>query len=371
MTWHWKGRPREWNERRWCATEAAVEWVQWQLDHDTLYPGARKDVLFTDSECAHGDYDIYSTYNCLHGVKLSIRMAEQLGKTETAEKWRRLHRRLQKGILAHLVRRTDAGPIWHTEEMCDWQDHAHMLAHLHLAADGDTYTPLQDDERDELERACLEVSRNSYRYLMRDKNYDCLRMYGYGQGMMAQAALLLDEMEDAAKFLELMVSRCWQPHLGGWAAPEGIMLHPSGKYYLPVNGYSGQDSHLADSVKALRVALGFDDNDPTHLRLVPRLPAAWTHVGIEHFPVLTGESRQLCAYTYTREAPKQEFEFRFERPVGQLSVRLGPIPAGKELAAVSFNGREHPARRFSSGDSRWVWLENLSGSQGRIGLRLA
>ena len=45
-----------------------------------------------------------------------------------------------------------------------------------------------------------------------------------------------------------------------------------GRYYLSVNGYRGQDSHLADSTKALRLMLGVDDNRKDYLRLVPRFP---------------------------------------------------------------------------------------------------
>jgi len=45
---------------------------------------------------------------------------------------------------------------------------------------------------------------------------------------------------------------------------------------MPMNGYAGQDSHLADSVKALRLMLGVDDNRPGELHLVPRYPETWT-----------------------------------------------------------------------------------------------
>ena len=50
MAWHSGGRSREWNAKHWPATEAAVNWIQWQLDTDTIFPGRRKDVLYTESE---------------------------------------------------------------------------------------------------------------------------------------------------------------------------------------------------------------------------------------------------------------------------------------------------------------------------------
>ena len=201
---------------------ASVEWVQWQLDTDTLFPGKRTDVVFTESECAHGGYDIYSSFNCLHGVRLAIRMARELGEKEAAERWEKLYWRLGNGITRELVEDSEFGPIWKTDPDCDWQDHAHKMVPIHLATDGVTYTPLEDYAAGEdLDRRFLEISLNSYKYLMRDKQYNCLRMYGYGQGMMTQAALLLDQMGDAEKFLSMMVRCCYLPRYAGWAEPGG------------------------------------------------------------------------------------------------------------------------------------------------------
>lgn len=373
MMWHWEGRPVSWNDdRRWKATEASANWIQWQLDTEPIFPDRGKEVLYTESECAHGNYDIYSSYNCLHGLKLAIRMAAQLGRTNAVARWQPVYMRLRAGILRDLVDASPVGPIWHTEANCDWQDHAHKLVHLQLATEGDTYTPLQDDAQgDDTERRYLEISRNSYRFLMREKNYDCLRMYGYGQGMMLQSALLLDEMADAEQFLNLMVTYCYLPQLEGWAGPEGIIVHRSGKYYLPVNGYMGQDSHVADSVKALRVMLGVDDNDPRRLRLVPRFPATWRRMAIADYPVLTGTQRQKCRYVYAREAARHTFEYAFENAVLSLRVRLGPLSPGTKVGRARWNNDETPAEVLDSGDSRWVWVATTSaGKAGVVSLEI-
>jgi len=368
MMWHWQGQPKTWNEdRRWKATEASADWIKWQMDTESLFPNRGKEVLYTESECAHGSYDIYSSYNCLHGLKLAIRMATALGRTNAVARWQPVYTRLRAGILRDLVDESPVGPIWHTEANCDWQDHAHKLVHIQLATEGDTYTPLQDYVRgDETDRRYLEISRNSYRFLMREKNYNCLRMYGYGQGMMLQSALLLDEMGDAEKFLNLMVTYCYLPQLEGWTGPEGIIVHRSGKYYLPVNGYMGQDSHVADSVKAVRLMLGVDDNDPEHLRFVPRFPATWRRAGISNFPVLTGAQRQKCSYVYTREATRHTFEYSFDRPVSSLRVRLGPLPTGTKIVMVKWNEQKTPYEWLDSGDSRWVWVSSTSESKGGV-----
>ncbi len=371
MAWHWAGRSREWNVKHWLATKAAVEWIQWQLDTDTIFPGVRKDVLWTESECAHASYDFYSSYNCLHGLKLSIRLAEQADEHEQARQWKQLYHRLRQGILDHLVDQTSDGPVWHTEPNCEWQDHAHKLAHLHLSTEGDSYTPLQDYAAgDDIERRYLEIGRNSYRALMKQKNYDCLRMFGYGQGMMTQAALLLDEMADAEQFINMMVTHCYLPRLDGWATPEGILVHRSGNYYLPVNGYLGQDSHVADSVKALRLMLGVDDNDPDHLRLVPRFPATWTRAAIAEFPVLTGNLRQKLQYVYEREPEQLSLRFSLDQPVNHLSLRLGPIDVGRSVAGVWCDVTRVSFEAQDSGDSKWIWVRDLKGDNGTVTVKL-
>jgi hypothetical protein len=370
MAWHWSGRSREWNERHWKATCAAADWIAWQLLTEPLFPGRGKDVLYTESECAHSDYDIYSSYNCLHALKLYLRLADQLAKKEEAQRWKAVYERLRKGILMHLVDASPCGPVWHTEEKCDWQDHAHKLVHLHLSTEGDGFTPLDDYARgDAMERRYLEISRNSYRFLMQEKNYDCLRMYGYGQGMMTQAALLLDEMADAEQFINKLVSYCYLPNLGGWICPEGIIVHRDKKLYVPVNGYMGQDSHLADATKALRVMMGIDDNDPGHLRLIPRFPLSWTHCSVQRFPMLTGSQRQWGGYTCDRTADRLRFTYTFERSVDRLSVRLGPLPVGKKVKAATVDGTPVPFRAQHSGDSDWVWIRDLSGTQGTLEVR--
>jgi len=371
MAWHWSGRSREWNERRWKATSAAAEWIAWQLETEPLFPGRGKNVLYTESECAHGGYDIYSSYNGLHGLKLSIRMADEAGQTVEAKRWRIAYERLRRGVLEHLVEDSPCGPIWQTEAHCDWQDHAHKLVHVHLSTEGDGFTPLDDYAKgDDLDRRYLEISRNSYRFLMREKNYDCLRMYGYGQGMMTQAALLLDEMADAEQFINNLVRYCYLPKLGRWICPEGIIVHRDRKLYLPVNGYMGQDSHLADATKALRVMMGIDDNDPRHLRLVPRFPSSWGRCSVQDFPVLTGLRRQRGGYTFERTEDALRFTFALERPVDALSVRLGPLPAGKKAAAASLDGRTVPLAQQRSGDSEWVWIRGMSGQTGTITVTL-
>lgn len=364
MIWHWKNRDKAWNEAHWEATKAACDWLQWQLDVDEVFPGVRKDVLYTESECAHGDYDTYSTGNCLHALDLCIRMAEQLHKDEDAARWRKLYKRLAQGMLDNLLDTSDFGPIWHTEEACDWQDHAHKLVHLQLATEGDTYTPLED-YTDGIHKALLDIDKNSYRYLTREKRTDFLRMYGYGQGMMTQAALLMDDMEYAKKLAEMLLTHCYLPRMEGFLAPEGIVTHESGRFYVPVNGYMGQDSHLADSMKAVRLMLGVDDNIPGKLRLVPRFPAEWTHCAISDYPVLTDEGRGKLAYAIDRTENTYKIHIQTSANVS-TDVRIGPLK-DKPEGHLYINGAEAAYEPFMSGDSWWIWAKGIE--NGTVELR--
>ena len=357
MVWHKKGRNEEWNRAHWEATKAACEWLQWQLDVDTVFPGVRKDILYTESECAHGDYDTYSTGNCLHALDLSIRMAKQLGKTEETERWTKLYDRLAKGMLNELIDESEFGPIWHTEEKCDWQDHAHKLVHLQLSTEGNTFTPLED-YTEGTHAALLAIDKNSYRYLTREKRTDFLRMYGYGQGMMTQSALLMDDMAYAEKLMHMLLTHCYLPRMEGFLAPEGIVTHESGKFYMPVNGYMGLDSHLADSVKAVRLMLGIDDNNPDRLRIVPRFPEGWKKAGAEDFPALIAGKPGRVSYVIARE----NGGFRFEMTAteaAEAAVRVGPF-SEKPAGTATVNGISRSIEPFFSGDSWWAWVDGLS-----------
>jgi hypothetical protein len=364
MMWWWKNQDIEWNRKHWEATKASVEWIQWQLDTDTLRPGRRVDILYTESECAHGDYDFYSSFNCLHGIKLAVRMAEQLGEDLCVESWQILYNRLANGILNNLRDRTDFGLVWHTEEKTDWQDHAHKLAHLQLAVDGDTYTPLEE-YKDGIDAQYLETDIVTYNYLMKEKNYDCLRMYGYGQGMMSQSALLLDQMEDAEQFINLMVTHNYLPRMGKWISPEGIVTHRSGKYYVPVNGYMGQDSHLADSTKAIRLMLGIDDNRKDCLRLVPRFPMSWTYCAIADYPVLTQDGRGFIRYTIRRDNCSMEIDVSLDQSAC-MDLRLGPFLPDAKAETVKVDNMPCAFEQIHSGDRSWVWVRQLRGKNHTI-----
>ena len=70
VIWHGmrRGEPQEWNAAHW-GKRPKQPWIglsgSWISDKS--YPGIRKDVLYTESECAHGTYDFCSSYSCLHG----------------------------------------------------------------------------------------------------------------------------------------------------------------------------------------------------------------------------------------------------------------------------------------------------------------
>jgi hypothetical protein len=297
-------------------------------------------------------------------------MARATGRTRQADEWEQLEQRLRAGILKELVEDSADGPIWHTDPTCDWQDNAHKLVPIHLATDGDTFTPREDwQQNSPQDRAILETTLNSYRSILKSGNFDFLRAYGYGQGFMLQAALLLDEMQDATKLANLMVTRAYLPHMARWCAPEGILQHPSGKFWMPMNGYAGQDSHLADSVKALRLMLGVDDNRIGELHLVPRYPNEWTRMRISGFPVLTGSQRQHLTYSYERSATEHTFDYSFSDREASIHLRLGPLDPSWTSINVEHSGKPAACRLISSGDGMWAWTQVPASMTGKVVMR--
>ena len=67
-----------------------------------------------------------------------------------------------------------------------------------------------------------------------------------------------------------------------------------------------------------------------------------------------------------REKDRETFELHLERDAGAVSVRLGPLPAGKEVASAKLNGAAITFRNEPSGDSRWVWVEVPGGKDASI-----
>lgn len=365
LLFHKFGRSADWNRRRYAATRASAEWIVWQMDTAPVFPGTANDVLYTDSECAYGSYDFYSTYNCLWGLRGAIAMAEQLGEKEDAARWRAYSNRLRRGILRNLTDDSPFGKIWHTEHNTEWQDHAHKLAHIQLAPDGDTYTPLQDYADDPQEKEFLAIDQNSYRYLREGATFNSLRMYGYGQGFFLQAALLLDRMADAEGYLNMLVDHCYLPKFGKWVCPEGIILHPSGEYYIAVNNYMGQDSHLADSTKALRLMLGVDDNRIGALRLIPRFPQSFREAEVSEFPVAGGGR---ISYRISRTEKEYRIEGKTSGAEHVRYVRFGPL--SESPLRVCADGAEVPFEAIRSGDSVWAGIRLKGKEKFRLCARL-
>jgi hypothetical protein len=111
---------------------------------------------------------------------------------------------------------------------------------------------------------------------------------------------------------------------------------------------------------------GIDDNNPDKLRLIPRYPGTWNQMSLSEIPVLTGNRRQKMNYTYLRQSDRQLFKFGFENHVRNMSIRLGPIPEGREIKHATFDGKEIAFENQISGDSRWVWIKNLNCRTGNV-----
>jgi hypothetical protein len=120
----------------------------------------------------------------------------------------------------------------------------------------------------------------------------------------------------------------------------------------------GLDSHLADSVKAVRLMLGIDDNREDVLHLVPRFPESWKTAGVQDIPALLGGKPGSISYSITRDSGAYTMNITAS-DTSAIDVRVGPFTEKPGSTAI-VNGAETPIVPFRSGDSWWAWIKGLT-----------
>ncbi|HOS04002.1 MAG TPA: hypothetical protein PKZ01_13050, partial [Candidatus Hydrogenedentes bacterium] len=78
----------------------------------------------------------------------------------------------------------------------------------------------------------------------------------------------------------------------------------------------------------------------------------------------------FCDYAYERSDNVHRFTYRFDEPPTRLSLRLGPVPIDRAMASAEVSGLKASVRPCESGDSRWVWFQDIPAANGEVILRL-
>lgn len=204
-------------------------------------------------------------------------------------------------------------------------------------------------------------------------------MCGYGQGYMAQTALLMDDINAYTKLLEgvarlaydgnivkplafefnpWVMHECFTYENYGRGLDHTFGVRSEGRPGLMDNpGDEGNLVQEAEIIKALLIVTGVEGTETKGLRIMPRLPWTWDEMSLWDFPVWDGENRSSLDFhiTHSRWLRKCGFEINCTIPLENAEIRLGPFPlnarfeqAGNQYVETGKNGV-------------WLTLKGLSG----------
>jgi len=207
-------------------------------------------------------------------------------------------------------------------------------------------------------------------------------MCGYGQGLMTQAALLMDDINTYTRLVEGMARLAYD---GDVVRPLAFDMNPwvfhecfnyqnfeegldhtfgvlgEGRYGIMDNpGDEGNLVQEAEALKAMTLMAGIDDSRPGQLRILPRLPWHWDRIEVRDFPFILGDGqagRIEYVLEHERWLRKASLSIRTSIPVPDAAVRIGPFPS-----RLAFRETD-TARIERSRGGTWVWVTGLSGTE--------
>lgn len=352
----WQRLPNrdEWLRARWPDVQAAGDWVLWEFEHPEI-SGATNGILFTTSEAAGMvGYSVYPDYACMNALQALAAMADSIGETNSAAQWRDRAEKMREAMAKqYTINDKKYGRVW-TLNHAGWPNKSTVLGPLDLLADYEGFAP-EDDAPD-----WRPVNEAAYQRLI--DTYKPFGFYGqafgYGQGLVTQAALLLDQMRDATHMLDWAAKQIYDPRFDSFIAPEAGDIDPTGRYWYRMADL-GNGVQEAEIVKMLRLVAGVDDTQPDRLRFYPRMPYDWNEMAVDKYPVLFERSGKIGTaslnYKLKRSDQEMELQISADKALGPVAMRLGPLKNQPEISKIRING-QNPSGAASqhSGDSWWV-----------------
>jgi hypothetical protein len=355
-----------WLRARWPDVKAAGDWIPWQFDHADV-TGAKDGVLYTTGESAAGKgYSVYPDAVCMTALEALAQMADSIGESQSATLWRDRVTKMRAAIPAsYAITDPKYGRVW-TLDYAGWPNQSTVLGPLIFLADYRGFAPQDDDP------TWRSINEAAYQRLI--DTYRPFGFYGwamgYGQGFVTQAALLLDRMKDVTPMLNWTARETWDAQIHSFVVPEGVQVTPDGRYVFRT-GDQGNGVQEAEIVKIFRLLIGVDDIQPERLRIMPRLPYGWSEIAVSKYPALVEHngSREtaLLHYDLRRTGHSLSLDISADRPLGPVSMRLGPFEKQPAAADVLVNSK-HPTdakpsqfKIEQSGDSWWVSFTTLIG----------
>jgi hypothetical protein len=394
----WLLAPRRdtYGKSRWQSTADAAEFITWLMD----YTG--RDLVYSEGEftgwggigngyCLVPEgmseetnpgkirqnyananmYEPYPNYACLTALLCAAEMADSAGAKEMAAKWRGYASTIRDAMVRQLIAGDHNKLTWRISPysvLTTFQDRL-VQAWLSLYRDG--LDPQAWDPE------LYQITRNTFReHMGMPYGHAPVLAMGYGQGWLTHAALILDEMDDAGPLLVNLAKYSYDKNMDYadpargidwrrwmWIVPEGSNLLPDGSWHR-INDLSN-GANQGPAMHALEACAGVDDTDPSHIRILPRLPDPLDGIEVENHFVLVPDPRGLqkarVSYRYDKGSV---FELRSDRSLPRLSVRLGPYEneaetarLQKSLSGNGLDGRVVRSGSYRGGDAWWLWVE--------------
>ncbi len=317
------GLSKKWLKENWKTINDAAEWICWQMENpkESHFNG----VLHSETEAStqkYGEHDLFSNTMACYGLRALARVAEQSNHPKEAERWTKKADELWEGILkTFTTEHPRYGTIFVDDANDCWTWEYKRFAPIMLSPDVFGY------DLAKLDPEIYEICENSFKAQKEDFfNYAAGRQMGYGQAFITQTAILLDESEDMAGYLEKAANFCYHHSDNNYIVPEGVINHPSDRFWFR-NGDHGNSIQQAEIVKCGRLLLGIDDMESGKgLKIIPRLPNGWNSIEVEKYPVLSENKLINLSMSYCREKDGYRLKLESEKPIKINEMRFGPFP---------------------------------------------
>jgi hypothetical protein len=356
-----------WARQHWRQINSAAEWICWQFEHPKL--SGATDVLHTDSEAAGFNANTkgvgqspLADFVCAQGLRAYAEIADAIGETQSANRWRQRASQMEQAILKIYVRDDPQyGQVW--ESPLTWGGHYAMLGPILALPD------YQGMDTTTINANCRQIDLSSFLWQLHEHAGQPWPFHaetmGYGQGWMSQSALILDRIDEATQLVDWLARFAYYPRYKSYIIPEGVAWTDDAKYWHRL-GDLGNGVQQAAAITVARLIIGVDDCRLEHLRILPRLPLGWTEAKVSNYPACTNRGILQLKMDYRIHNPGQiSCNLEFSQPPQSFAVRLGPydVKAAAHDLIVKINGQSIPFTMVQSGDHQWIWANNLKGGR--------
>ncbi len=368
--WVKQGRSVEWAKRRWEAIREAAEFIPWALDNPEL-SFSEHGLLYSESEGGMTTQSLYANTACYFGLLGYVEMAEAVGETALAERWRGQAERLFNAMEAWFPKQSaEWGDVWDPAKAAGWGYDQGVLAPILFGLDLYGY-----DAVSRLPDRWAERTRRSYEMILpKLKPVGCAPIgFGYGQGYFTESALLFDRTQDSAEMLNWVARLCFAPRQPEpFRVPEGAVVANDGSMWRRW-GDLGNLYQMVEACYCLQGAIGIDDTSLEILKIMPRIPTSWTSAEVKEWPVRvrSGGKGVLAkvGYDLKRDEGSLHLFLKSDQPIDKWPVRLGPVKIPPGPVMVTVDGTAMEAEAVQMGDACWVWVSLEGGTEHEISIK--